>query len=69
MRYSLSTCLYFLLRHKVDATELDEVWVPEVEREEPPVPAAPNESSDPGHSPEPADASPDAAEGSEPKSE
>jgi hypothetical protein len=82
MRYSLSTCLYFLLRHKVDATELDEVWVPEVEREEPPV-APPNQSSAPGPGPEasesttaehgsgqaPTDASPDTAEGSEPKSE
>ncbi len=49
LHYSLRTCVYFLLRHKVDATEMDEVWMPEAEREEPvaPAPAVAADPADP----------------------
>jgi hypothetical protein len=39
--FSAATIMYFLLRRKVDATDLDDVYAEEVEPELPPAPAAP----------------------------
>lgn len=51
IHYSLRTCIYFLLRHNVDATEMDEVWMPEAERGEPAIPPPPADSG-PAREPE-----------------
>lgn len=41
--FSASTIMYFLLRRKVDATDLDDVYAEEVEPELPPTPAVPTQ--------------------------